>query len=364
MNLIMLASAASFHTFRWVNALTSRGHKIVLISFEEAKYPFSCQVHIYPHRSGIFKKLLSASWARKKISAIAAQRNIDILHFHSAGIYGLWGLLCGTRNYILSVWGSDILVTPSKSRVHRFIVGLIVKRPLTLLSTSFCMKEVALNLYGREDTRVTPFGVDCKLFKFKPRAAKETIEICCIKTLEHQYGIDILVDALDHLSQNEPSLKWVCKIFGEGRSLEQLEKQVASKNLADRIFFGGKLAADSIPSEISRHDIFVYPSRSESFGVSALEAMATGRIVIASNAPGHKELISHGVNGFLFPIDDSYSLFKQLRSIASNIDSFAEIEINARSHVLKNYEWQSSIDKMEFAYEEHLLRNGKVNKGA
>src|SRR5690606_28995855 len=102
-------------------------------------------------------------------------------------------------------------------------------------------------------------------------------------------------------------------LVGGGPQEAALKAQAASLGIADKVVFPGRVPHDSVPAWSSLVDAFVFPRKSMRLTefvtpLKPLEAMAQGRIVMASNVGGHRELIDDGRTGFLFPHDDVEAL--------------------------------------------------------
>lgn len=110
-------------------------------------------------------------------------------------------------------------------------------------------------------------------------------------------GIDLLIEATARLSNTFPRLR--LEIAGSGPERSSLEALVRDAGLEGRVAFLGW--CDDLAPILARWDLFCLPSRAEGFGLAALEAMAAGLPVIASDVGGLAELIDHERNGWLVP---------------------------------------------------------------
>jgi GalNAc-alpha-(1->4)-GalNAc-alpha-(1->3)-diNAcBac-PP-undecaprenol alpha-1,4-N-acetyl-D-galactosaminyltransferase len=130
-------------------------------------------------------------------------------------------------------------------------------------------------------------------------------QIIAVGRLTQQKGFDLLIDAFSRISSKWPD--WCLKILGEGDARAELEAQVARLGLAGRVDLPGQ-QADAI-SQISETAVFVLSSRYEGFPNVLVEAMATGRAVVATNCPtGPSDLVESGVNGLLVSPEDPAEL--------------------------------------------------------
>jgi mannosyltransferase len=127
----------------------------------------------------------------------------------------------------------------------------------------------------------------------------------CTGRIRHQKGTDLFVDAMLRLLPNYPD--WTAVITGRTTSdnlgfERELKSKIAAAGLTQRIVFLGDV--DDISLWYRRFTLFVAPSRQEGFGLTPLEAMASGTAVVASDAGSFPSMIRPGINGAMVPAGD------------------------------------------------------------
>jgi glycosyltransferase involved in cell wall biosynthesis len=105
--------------------------------------------------------------------------------------------------------------------------------------------------------------------------------------LEHVKGLDLLINAFVNISDSEILLK----IAGDGSQLYNLKKLVSKYKLEERVVFLGKISQEEVFEYCYKSKLVVVPSRNEAFGLSVLEAIASGRSVLATNVGGIPEIL-------------------------------------------------------------------------
>ena len=234
MKVLILSGASSIHTIRWVNALSRRNIKVILVSQHYPIEEIDNNVKVY-----IFKNYGSLGYYLliNKVKKIIEIEKPDLINAHYASGYGTTARLLNFHPYILSVWGSDIYDFPYKSFLHR---GLINKNLLAadiIASTGNNManqiKEIC-NDIAVKDIYITPFGVDLDNYKnnyFKERGNK--IVIGTVKALKCVYGIDILIKAYNRVLEMRPDLKNILylRVTGSGPEKENIIKLIKNLNL-------------------------------------------------------------------------------------------------------------------------------------
>jgi L-malate glycosyltransferase len=127
---------------------------------------------------------------------------------------------------------------------------------------------------------------------------------------------------------------------------------VRKKNLSKDVFFMGK--QDKVQEKLGLADLFLLPSEVESFGLAALEAMASEVPVIASNVGGLPEVVTHGVDGYLIPVRDVEAGAKFALEILTRPDRGREMGKLARINAKARYCANDVIPMYERYYQKVL----------
>ena len=181
------------------------------------------------------------------------------------------------------------------------------------------------------------------------RITERDIVIGIIALFDDCKGHIYLFQALKRLV-SEGMTNIICLVAGDGRRREELTSFVRNENLQDYITFLGY--RNDIPEILKITDILVVPSVRESFGMVALEAMATKTPVIASAVGGLPEVIEDNKTGLLFPKGDIDSLCKALRYLIENPNIRKEMGEVGRKRVEEYFGIDSNIKKTEELYVE------------
>lgn len=143
------------------------------------------------------------------------------------------------------------------------------------------------------------------------------------------------------------------------REMARLHEIRDQNGLEEMVTFLGKRSQDTLPYYYSAADVVVMPSHYESFGMVALEAMACGTPVVASQVGGLAFLIQDGVTGFHVRDQEPEELSKRLTEILENDTLHKVLSINAAEYA-KGYSWKLITDQINEVYE-GLLEQEKVN---
>jgi glycosyltransferase involved in cell wall biosynthesis len=136
-------------------------------------------------------------------------------------------------------------------------------------------------------------------------------KICAIGRLSHEKGFDILIKAIAILKKQGVNV--ICHIFGDGPDKPILLNIANSIDIFEHISFKGTFS--NVRSLLPNYDVIVIPSRSESFGITALEAYDASIPVVASNIPGLRSIVLDNYTGILFKSGDSESLSKAIKKV-------------------------------------------------
>ncbi len=192
---------------------------------------------------------------------------------------------------------------------------------------------------------------------FAPAAArparKGPVEILFVGMLSEEKGLDDLRAALCELV---PRSDWHANIAGEGpqkgdRQRRQAEFEAAG--LRGRVQFHGMVTGDAKLALLTAADLFVLPSRSESFGIANLEAMAAGLPVVSTRVGAIPDYIDHGVHGLLVPPADVPALTAALQMLLE--DPALRTRLGAQSRVrVADYDWSRVLTQLTAVYESIL----------
>jgi glycosyltransferase involved in cell wall biosynthesis len=163
-------------------------------------------------------------------------------------------------------------------------------------------------------------------------------------------GIGYLVAALSLLRDDFPDL--FLEIAGDGPELSKLQQSARQANVERRVTFLGWV--NDIDAAMSRWDIVAQPSIAEGLGIAALEAMARGIPVVASDVGGLREIIVDNTTGFLVPPGDSHSIAMKLSELAGDHSLRARMGSAARDHASKNFSLDKESAAIRSAYERLL----------
>jgi glycosyltransferase involved in cell wall biosynthesis len=166
-------------------------------------------------------------------------------------------------------------------------------------------------------------------------------------------GLSVLLRALTDL----PGV--ILKVAGDGPERSSLEAALGSERT--RVRFLGHLSRESLRSELRRSSVCVVPSLgSETFGLTALEAFACGRPVVASAAGGLPELVQSGVNGWVVPRADAAALADRVGWLLQHPEDARKFGAAGQTMVERAYLPASNMEILESIYREAIVDSRRV----
>ncbi len=177
-------------------------------------------------------------------------------------------------------------------------------------------------------------------------------------------GLSQLLEAARRMVPRHPQLRVL--LVGGGPQEAALRSQVAAAGLQRQVVLTGRIPHANVQRYYELIDVLAYPRLPIRLTelvtpLKPLEAMAQGRIVVASDVGGHRELIRHGETGFLFPAGDVAALESALENVLACRASWPQITARARRFVELERTWRSSVARYQDVYGRVLAGHGRAS---
>ncbi|SYZ74197.1 putative Glycosyl transferase family 1 [Candidatus Zixiibacteriota bacterium] len=354
--LVILGYSASVHVTKWAEGLSRSGYDVTVLSCG-GKEIDGIRTIIFGEKSGPFNYFRYLTQVRHEIRKI----NPAILHAFQVTGYGHWGAFSSAFPKVLTAMGSDIIITARKSLLHKSYVQSIIRRYDRLTASSRYLKEQVESASAKaiERVSVVPFGVEIPE-EFKSYSnGTDAIRLVYMKYLLPVYGPDILLKALAIVKKSGLSVQ--LDMYGTGREEAKLKTMAADLNIAESVMFRGWLEPKMVAGAYRDYDIMVMPSRSESFGVAAVEALASGLPVIGSRIGGIPEIIIDGQTGILVEPENSEALAEAIMTLARDSKLRYRMGQAGRKFVTEKFHWDESLRLMLHIYDRLLVEREMKN---
>jgi glycosyltransferase involved in cell wall biosynthesis len=131
-------------------------------------------------------------------------------------------------------------------------------------------------------------------------------------------------------------------VFGEGSQRRFLEKQIAALDIGSSVMLHGAVAEPK--SVLAGAEVLVLPSQAEGFGLVLIEAMAAGVPVVATEAPGIRDVVMDGETGLLVPVGSPAALAEAIRRVLADDSLRHRLAVAAFADVRRRFTWETAID--------------------
>ncbi len=355
MRICFLADGTSYHTQRWVDYFAEKGHQCHLLSLEQGikiKAPHHVLKSCCPVNA--LKFILVVPQVKNILKEIAP----DILNAHFASAYGFTGALTGFKPLVVSCWGSDVLISPKKSFIHRLRVKYVLEKADLLTADGQNLAD-AVEKMGvmRQRIIISPMGINQSLLEKseEKRQSQKTFTILSARKLEPIYNHKTLLMAASRVIKVYPKkVKFV--IIGDGSQKKNLLGLSYKLGLNKFIEFKPFLPREEFMNLFQKADIYVSTSLSDSTSVALLEAMASGIIPVVTDIPGNREWIRNGENGFLFSPEDHQALAEKIIFAIANFNKLNNFREENLIVIRKKALWEDNMRKIEDSFC-NLLKN-------
>jgi len=298
---------------------------------------------------------------------------IEILHLHNFRTYqNVMAHKFAKRHkipYILQAHGSlpRIGKRPLKYAYDLVFGHRILKNASKVIAlTEFEAEQYRTMGISEEKIAIIPNGIDLseyanlppkRQFKKKFNIPEDKRIALYLGRIHKIKGIDLLVKAYAYLTKKMNFKDVVLVIAGpDDGYLSEVKSLVQSLGVSSSVLFTGPLyGRDKLEAYVDS-DVYVLPSRYETFPTGLLEAYACGKPVIASNVGGLKELVINGETGLLFEAGNVEQLADRLLYLLNHDEESKDMGKKARRFVEERYSIEKVITKLEKVYEEIAIR--------
>jgi glycosyltransferase involved in cell wall biosynthesis len=261
--------------------------------------------------------------------------DFDVVHLHypflgAAEWVLLWKMLAPRRTRLVVTYHMDLVGTGWLSRIFRAytdrVLPALIERAETVTVTSrdYARSSLLGKLPARIRKKIVVLPPSVDMLRFAPNATDDLLSkrvplhpsdriVLFVGGLDRAHyfkGVEVLLRAFLQMRSQPKTPRATLVIVGDGNLRPDYERLASALGIRDRVIFLGRILDEELPAAYRLADVVVLPSvdRSEAFGITLLEAAASGRPIVASNLPGVRTLIHGGKNGMLVPPGDPAAL--------------------------------------------------------
>ncbi|MCI0532250.1 MAG: N-acetyl-alpha-D-glucosaminyl L-malate synthase BshA [candidate division Zixibacteria bacterium] len=347
--------------------LAKRGHQVHFVSYSIPFRLSNYQENLFFHQADItqyplFKYPPYTLTLASKMAEVARTWELDILHVHYAIPHAVCAFLAKSMlgkdapKVITTLHGTDItLVGMEKSFYEITKFSIEASDKVTAVSEYLCKQtksEFAVQhaidcIYNFVDTtRFKPDNPACAREKFAPKGEKIIMHMSNFRPVKRSLDV---IKIFAGIKKEIPS-KLV--LVGEGPELEpalSLARELCVRK--DITLLGQQEFVENI---LCLADLFLIPSDTESFGLSALEALSCGVPVIGTNLGGLPEVVKDGECGYLLGLGQTEAMAKKCVELLSDQDKLQNFKTNARKRAVEKFDAELLVPKYESLYMQSL----------
>jgi L-malate glycosyltransferase len=350
-------------------ALAEKGHQVHFITYDQPVRLGSLRENIYYHEVRVYNyplfdytpyELVLAS----KMVDVALYHNLDILHVHYAiphasAAFMAREILRSKGRYIpfvTTLHGTDITLV-GKDPSFEPVITFAINQSDAVTAVSESLKRDTLAHFGvTNQVDVIPNFINSREYEgidggfIRRRYAPDGEKLLChISNFRPVKRVEDVIRIFAEVRKNMPSK---LLMVGDGPDRGMAEDMCRKLGLCDDVLMLGKLR--STKEVLSGCDLFLLPSESESFGLSALEAMAAGVPVISTNTGGIPEVNKHGETGFTANVGDYASMGRYALALLQDEGMHARFRENALA-VAAEFSLENVLPMYESVYEGALV---------
>jgi PEP-CTERM/exosortase A-associated glycosyltransferase len=313
---------------------------------------------------------------REHLARIVAAENPDLIHAHSPCLNALaaLGLGCPLVYEMRSSW-EDAAVSSGTTtegslryRLSRALETFTLRRADAVVTICAGLRaDVLARGVAAKRVTVVPNAVSPGEFTLGSADEAATIRrrwnlgdgavLGFIGTFFAWEGLDLLLEALPAVLRARPDTRLL--LVGDGNEAAALRAQAARLGLEQHVIFAGRVPHAEVDAVYAAIDILVYPRPSTRLTdlvtpLKPLEAMALGKLYVASNCGGHREMVRHRETGMLFEAGDAVALARTVLELIGDPDLQQRLRANGPRYIREERTWARVVPRYRTAYERAL----------
>lgn len=319
----------------------------------------------------------------ERIIEVAAEEKPDILHAHSPALNGMAALRAAKALgipvvYECRAFWEDAAADHGTSaewglryRATRALESKVFRDADAITTICAGLRDEISGRFGVDASKLTviPNAVNVEEFSYLDPPDEETqlrLRLRGKKVLGfvgsfYAYeGLLMLIDSLPAMLDHDADIRLL--LVGGGPEEEKIRARIRQKGLESAVIMPGRVPHNEVQLYYSLIDVLIYPRNPMRLTdlvtpLKPLEAMAQGRLLVASDVGGHKELIQDGVTGKLFRAGDKGSLIRAVTDLIQDQESWDSYRRAGRHFVESERTWTDSVSRYEGVYAKLLTGN-------
>jgi glycosyltransferase involved in cell wall biosynthesis len=373
LSIAFLGDPGSVHLRRWAGHFAARGHAIAILvpdrTIVAPGLPDGVTVHRFHAGPRGRARPLGAVVVARSLRRTLRRLDPDVLHVHHLTTHGWRAWLSGFRPYIVTVWGSDVLLAPHESPKARLLARIGLRGAALVTGGSHHLVSAAIAAGARPSrTRYVHFGVDIERFSVRPAPAalrsRLGLEgrrvVFSPRTIGRLYRQDVVLEASARLPDDVVLM--MTRHLAKPAELAMIEARAAELGLGRRLVLLPSVPHAEMPDHYALADVVVSVPASDGGPNTVVEALASGRPIVASDLPPNREWLADLDPEALVPVGDVDATETALRRILERPDEErTERAAEARRRVEATADQRRTMAEMERLYRQ-VAAHGRVTQ--
>jgi N-acetyl-alpha-D-glucosaminyl L-malate synthase BshA len=346
--------------------LAERGHSVAFISYSNPLRlrelpPRVCYHEVEEDSHPLLRQFPHSLTLTAKMVEVARTHRLQVMHVHYAIPFAAAAILA---RQIAPELGLKVITT-----LHGTDITLVGSSPAFKPVTEWCIEEsdavTAVSRYLRDETRRTlgvgkeievvhnfidPDQHDVRVPPCIPeKRSEQQVTLMHISNFRAVKRVDDVVRIFAKVRETADAR---LVLVGDGPEYGRIRELVERLRLAQEVRYVGVI--DDVTPVLKAADVLLLPSETESFGLVALEAMASGVPVVASDVGGLPEVVEHGVSGFLAPVGDIDAMAGYCLRLIRDSGESKRYSAAARKRAVEMFDINAIVPRYEAIYERVL----------
>ena len=351
-------------------ALADKGHEVHFISYDQ---PFRLDLYsenIYFHQVNVpdyplFEYAPYELNLTSKLVDVALHEKLNILHVHYAIPHASAAV---NAKQILATYGIDIPIVTTlhgtditllgKDKSFKPVIEYAINMSDAVTAVSEDLKKETLKYFNiKNEIKTIPNFIDMSLYQKKEDvklrnqfAKKDEFILTHISNFRKVKRVEDVVNIFNKVSEEIPAK---LLMIGDGPERLKAEQLCRQLGITKKVKFLGKLKV--IEKVLSISDVFILPSETESFGLVALEAMASKTVVVSTNSGGLPEVNIDGETGYLSDVGDVNKMAKDAIALLNHVKKLNVFKNNALAHA-RTFDLPNILPQYEAVYQDLISK--------
>jgi N-acetyl-alpha-D-glucosaminyl L-malate synthase BshA len=346
--------------------LAERGHAIAFISYANPLRlrelpPRVCFHEVNQESHPLFKQFPHSLTLTAKMVEVARTHRLQILHVHYAIPFAAAAIIAAQvapelgLKVVTTLHGTDITLVGGSPSFKPVIAWSIERSDAVTAVSEFLKDETYRRISVKKEIQTVYNFIDPESHTARvPRCIpeKESDRQMTLMHISNFRPVKRLGDVVRIFQRVKQAIDARLVLVGDGPEFGSTVELVESLGLSKSVRFVG--VVDEVVSILPAADLLLLPSETESFGLVALEAMASGVPVVASDVGGLPEVVEHGVTGYLAPVGDVEAMARYSLEILRDCSMGKRFAKQARARAVEHFSYGSIIPQYEAVYERLL----------